>query len=210
MRCASDFSAGFSSGRSTTLPSVWGAGALIGSLALSILAASAANAQNLGDRLHAVAEQRRVAASQDTSKASLFGALVYTDITCDFKDTHAKDAIEYIANALGVSIVARYTSDRAGTGIDPEAEVTLKADGKPALTVLEMVLSQVSLDEPCTWQLRDGFIEVGTKERLSAPSARELRMYPVRDILFESPRFDNAPIFNLSDSIQQANGNGGG
>jgi hypothetical protein len=162
--------------------------------------------------MQGVAEQKRAAASRDTTKASLLGALLYTDITCDFKGTPAKEAIEYVANALGISLVGRYSTDKAGIGIDPELEITLKAEGKPALVVLEMILDQCGADEPCTWQIRNSYVEVGTKQRLSSPSSQELRMYPVQDLLFEAPRFENAPEFNLSQSIQQGNqgGSGGG
>lgn len=179
---------------------------------IALTMSGAANAQSLSERFQGVAEQKRAAASRDTSKASLLGALLYTDITCDFKGTQAREAIDYVGNVLGVSLVGRYSTDKAGNGIDPETEITLKAEGKPALVVLEMILDQCSTDEPCTWQIRDSFIEVGTKERLSVPSAQELRMYPIKDLLFEAPRFENAPEFNLSQSIQQAgqNGSGGG
>jgi hypothetical protein len=167
--------------------------------------AVAAHAQNLSDRFAEVAKMRQEAASQDVTGARLLGALLYTDITVEFKDTKVKDAIDFIANALGVPLVARYQSDRIGTGIDPEMEVTLKVDGKPALNVLEMILEQVSVDTPATWQLRGSFIEVGTKDRLSVPAAREVRLYPIRDLIFEPPLFDNAPNFNLNQAIQQGN-----
>ena len=183
-----------------------------GCLVLAVACTASASAQSLGDRLDAVAKQRQSKEARDTTKAGLLGALLYTDITCDFKGTPAKEAITYVGNALGVSLVARYSTDKAGAGIDPETEITLKAEGKPALSVIEMILDQCSADEPCTWQIRDSFIEIGTKARLSVPSAQELRMYPVRDLLFEAPRFDNAPKFNLNQSIRQANqgGQGGG
>jgi len=37
--------------------------------------------------------------------------------------------------------------------------------------------------------LRKGFIEVGTKERLSFPAAAESRLYPIRDLMLEPPYF---------------------
>ncbi|MFO0829295.1 MAG: hypothetical protein U0572_14250 [Phycisphaerales bacterium] len=184
-------------------------GSLVG---LSLVAVtSTASAQNLSVRMAEVARQRQTQASQDPSKATLLGALLYTDISCDFKSTKAKDAIDYIATSLGVPVVARYNTDRSGAGIDPDTDINLKVESKPALSVLEMVLEQCSTDEPCTWQLRESFIEVGTKGRLSVPAARELKMYPIRDLIFEAPMFDNAPNFNLNQAIQQGNnGNGGG
>jgi hypothetical protein len=180
------------------------------SVGCAFIVASVASAQSLETRMQGVAEQKRAAAARDTTKASLLGALLYTDITCDFKGTPAKEAIEYVANALGISLVGRYSTDKAGIGIDPELEITLKAESQPALVVLEMILDQCSADEPCTWQIRNSYVEVGTKQRLSAPSSQELRMYPVKDLLFEAPRFENAPEFNLSQSIQQGNSGGGG
>ncbi len=190
--------------------------AFVGTFSLSlatvlVVGAQPTHAQNLSERMRAVAEQRQQAAAHDSSKASLLGALLYTDLTVDFKDRPAKEAIQFIADALGVPLVARYSSDRAGTGLDPDASITFKAEGKPALTVLEMVLEQAGGGDATTWQLREGFIEVGTKERLRVASARELRMYPVKDLLFEAPLFDNAPDFNLNSAIQQgSNGSQGG
>lgn len=183
------------------------------SLASATLASSAV-AQSLSTRLQGVAEQQRSAqAAQATGKAQLLGALLYTDLTVNFRETPAREAIQFISDALNAPIVGRYISDRAGTGIDPDAPITLSVTDRPALTVLELVLEQAATFEPTTWQLRDGFIEVGTKDRLGVPAARETRLYPIKDILFEAPRFDNAPNFNLNQAIQQqaqTTGGGGG
>ena len=178
----------------------------VASLAIAGIAAG----QNLSDRLQGMAERQKQASS--SSKPRMLGSLLYTDISVDFNQTPAKDAFEYVAKVLDIPIVARFDTDKAGTGIDPETPITLKADGKPGLTVIELILEQCATVDPCTWQLREGFVEVGTKERLSVPAARELRMYPVRDLLFEAPYFDNAPNFNLNSAIQQGNsgGQGGG
>ena len=43
--------------------------------------------------------------------------------------------------------------------------------------------------EDCTWQLRRGFVEIGSKKRLAAPAARELRTYDLTDLLLEPPSF---------------------
>ena len=171
---------------------------------------SGASAQGLAERLRGVAEQRQAAAARDSSKATHLGALLYTDISVDFDETPARDAFDYIKSLLGVDIVVRYNDDRTGIGIDPETQITLKVSNKPALTVIELMLEQCGDFEPCTWQLRKGYIEIGTKERLSVPTAQELRMYPIRDLLFEIPYFDNAPQFDLNSAINQGGGMGGG
>jgi hypothetical protein len=53
-------------------------------------------------------------------------------------------------------------------------------------------------------------VEVGTKERLSLPGALQIKYYPIRDLLFEPPMFDNAPDLDLSSALNQAGGFGGG
>jgi hypothetical protein len=78
------------------------------------------------------------------------------------------------------------------------------------VSVVERLLEICGTENACTWQLRDGFVEVGTKSRLAVAAARELRMYPVRDLLFEPPMFDNAPDFNLGAALTQGQNQGGG
>ena len=186
------------------------------SIALSLLASagaslavSHAHAQGLSERIRAVADQRAQERAQDTSKAAMLGALLYTDVSVNFDKTPARTAFEYVADQIGVSLIVRYEGEGGAGGIDPELEISMQLDGAPALTVLERLLEMCAVDDPCTWQLRDGFVEAGTKDRLSVPAARELRMYPIRDLLFEPPYFDNAPDFNLSAAIEQGGQQGG-
>jgi uncharacterized membrane protein YgcG len=178
-------------------------------LAAPTTGVSTSHGQSLSDRIAGVAAQRQQ--SRAAGQARLLGALVQGRVTADFNQTPARDAFEYLQASLGVPLVVRYDTDRNATGgIDPDAPITLEADRVLALDLLKLMLAQCEDFEPCTWQLRDGYIEIGTKERLSVPAARELRMYPVRDLLFDPPMFDNAPDFNLSDSIQQGGGGFGG
>ena len=65
------------------------------------------------------------------------------------------------------------------------------AEVKRCVTILQ-VLEQCSVIEPCAWQLRRGFLEVGTTSRLSVPAAREIRWYPIDELVYEAPDFDNA------------------
>ncbi len=185
-------------------------------LALSLVgcclfASSPAYGQSLSERINYVMQRRAQAQARNTSKAHMLSVLLYTDITVQFDETQARDAINYLQTVLGINIIGRYSDDKIGFGIDPETPITLDVIDKPALTVLELVLDQCAeFDEPCTWQLRNGFVEVGTKDRLSAPSAREIRYYPIRDLLFEPPRFNNAPKLDLDSALNQGGGRGGG
>jgi hypothetical protein len=172
---------------------------------------STAFGQSLSDRIDHVMQKRAQAQRRDSSKAHMLSVLLYTDITVQLQETPARDALSYLQTVLGINIIGRYSDDKVGFGIDPETPITLDVVDKPALTVLELVLDQcATFDEPCTWQLRRGFVEVGTKERLSAPSAREIRYYPIRDLLFVPPQFSNAPKLDLDSALNQGNQGGGG
>jgi hypothetical protein len=76
-----------------------------------------------------------------------------------------------------------------GYGLDPEAPVTLEAREQPAIEVLEEMLDQCSRSgEACTWQMRTGYVEFGTKDRLSVPAARDTRIYYAADLIVDVPK----------------------
>jgi uncharacterized membrane protein YgcG len=175
------------------------------------LAAPVALGQGLSERINHYMQSQARAPSGSASKGHLLGTLLYTDLSVRFDKTPARDAINHLQTLLGINIIGRYSDDRSGFGIDPETEITLDAADKPALTVLELVLAQCETEgEPVTWQLRDGFVEVGTKDRLAAGSAKEVRYYPIRDLLFQPPHFNNAPKLDLDSALNQGNNQGGG
>ncbi|MCZ6493690.1 MAG: hypothetical protein O6933_06380 [Planctomycetota bacterium] len=175
-----------------------------------VLVSSSAFGQSLSDRINHVMQQRAQTQARSTGKAHMLSVLLYTDITVQFEETPAREAISYLQTVLGIKIIGRYNDDKIGFGIDPETPISIDATDQPALTVLELVLDQCQEFEECTWQLRNGFVEVGTKERLSLPGARRINDYPIRDLVFEPPYFANAPSLNLSSALNQGGRGGGG
>ncbi len=175
-----------------------------------LLITAPAFGQNLSERMGYVMQKRAQAESRNTSKAHMLSVLLYTDMPFQFDETPARDAFNYLQTVLGINIVGRYSDDRTGEGIDPDTPITLDTTDQPALTVLEMILDQCAELDPTTWQLRNGFVEVGTKARLGAPGAREIRYYPIKDLLFEPLRFDNAPELDLDSALNQGLAGGGG
>jgi uncharacterized membrane protein YgcG len=166
-----------------------------------------ARAQNLSDRIAATVAAR--SAAQARTRSGLLRALLTTSVSVKFDGTRAKDAFEYLEKLLGADMVVRWADDRTGAdGFDPELPITLTMERAPALAVLERMIALAST-EPSTWQLRDDFVEVGPKARLNARGSQDVRIYPVRDLLFEVPNFDNAPEFNLNQSLQSGGGGGG-
>src|SRR5438477_3105078 len=178
-----------------------------------LVSGTSALGQNLSDRIDRVLQDRAKAQSNNSTKAQLLGTLLYTDITVQFSEQPARDVIKYLQTVLGINLAARYNDDKNanGNGIDPDTKITLDVTNKPALSVLEMVLDQCGGDSKetiCTWQLREGYVEIGPKSRLDL--AREIRYYPIKDLLFAAPQFNNAPQLDLNSALNQSQNNGSG
>ncbi len=148
------------------------------------------------------------APSRPLSRATLHRTLTGTDISVEYRQTPAREVFKHLKTVLGLRIIGRYSDDKVGHGIDPETPITLDVTDTPAIIVLELVLDQCEDLDPCTWQLRKGYVEVGTKERLSAPAAQVIKFYPIRDLMMIAPNFDNAPDIDLAVTLNQASGGG--
>jgi len=178
-------------------------------LALSVtLVTAPAAGQSLQQRIDAVRAQREK--KDDQARLKMYQALLYRDLSVDFDGAPTRDVFDYLRTALGINLVVRYSDDMAGHGIDAELPITLSTQTTPAVVVLELVLEQCSIIAECSWQFRSGFVEVGTKERLSVPGARELRWFPVHEMLFEAPDFVDAPDLRLDHAFPQYGGFGFG
>jgi hypothetical protein len=164
--------------------------------------------QTLSQRVAAIQEKR--AEKEKAGKIRILQALLYEQLTVSFDRTPARDVFDYLKIALDVNVIARYSDDTIGYGIEPGTPITLTADGMPALELLELVLEQCSVVDECTWQLRKGYLEVGTKQRLSVPAAREIRWFPIDELIFEAPDFEDALSLRLEDAFPYYGGYGGG
>ncbi|MEE2719056.1 MAG: hypothetical protein VX727_04655 [Planctomycetota bacterium] len=145
------------------------------------------------------------------AEAVILGKLVYTDVTVEFNQTELKQVMEFLGTLLDVQTVIYWQSDREVLGLDPEQTITLDAERTPALNLLQRVLEQCS-DEgrEYTWQLRQGMLEIGAKERLGRSSAQHLKLYNIESLILEIPDFDNAPTLDLGNFGGGGGGLGGG
>ncbi len=186
--------------------------AAMAALPAGLVPAPEAAAQTLRQRIDAVKEKREQQARRGARdhRVEILQALYYTDVTILFQETPARDAFEFIRTALGVNMVVHYADGPTGIGIEPDMPITVDAQEMQALELLELVLEQCSLTEASTWQLRRSFLEVGTKERLSVPAAQEIRTYPIDDIIFDPPRFTDAPSLRLDYALSGSWGSYGG
>ncbi len=133
------------------------------------------------------------AVDDDQDRARLLGLLTYRIVNVEFDRTPARQALDEIKRQASLPLIVRWNTDAMAMGIDPDALISLSETGESARTVLEALLAQCgkpATDEECTWQIRRGYIEVGTKRRLAVPAARSMRLYDVSDLLIEAPDFD--------------------
>jgi hypothetical protein len=138
---------------------------------------------------HAAPPAQSAQNQDDVERARLLGLLVYTEVTITLDNTPARDALAMFKQATGIPLVPRWRDDAVGFGLEPATPISITAQAQPAIDVLEQILEQCEVFEDCTWQLRKGFVEVGTKQRLSVPSARVTRMYDIRHLMLEPPIF---------------------
>jgi hypothetical protein len=121
-------------------------------------------------------------------RRTLYLALVETTVSVKFDGTAARAAFDQLNDALSFPLLGRYRDDSLGFGLDPDVLITLEVAGRPALEVLEEMLAQCSAQgAECTWQIRKGFVEFGTKRRLSVPAARETRTHYIADLIIRMP-----------------------
>lgn len=134
-------------------------------------------------------------------------------VTVEFSGHRLADVMDYIQSVTGAELEIFWMDDQNAVGLDPDAEITLRARNASALSLLERVLDQAAdqFGEPGsnTWQFsEDGLMEVGPKERLNAH--RRVELYDINDLLFEVPDYANAPQFDLNSAFQNSGGRGGG
>jgi hypothetical protein len=124
----------------------------------------------------------------EAMRRTLSLALTETNVTVRFDRTPARIAFDELKAAMSFPLIGRYRDDTLGFGLDPDLLITLDAADRPALEVLEEMLSQCTVQgAECTWQIRKGFVEFGTKERLSVPAARETRTHYIADVIIRIP-----------------------
>ncbi len=157
----------------------------------------------------AVGGAAATASAQDyQARATALGKLYNTRVDVKFSGHEFRQVVSFLSQVAGLDILAKWNEQGFGEGFDPNAKITLELQNPATLvTVLELVMKQAT-DEETTWVLGDGYVEIGTKTILN--KEKYVRIYPVRDLLFVAPRFDNAPQLDLQSVLQASTQSGGG
>ncbi len=135
-------------------------------------------------------------------------------VTIQFREQRLEDVITFITELTGADIEPLWMDDRNAEGLDKDQPVSLRANRVTALKLLEMALDQAAgpasfYSGGNTWQVTEwGAIECGSKERLAM--RRRVEVYPIDDLLFIIPDYDEAPEIDLQSVLQSGRGGGGG
>ncbi len=142
----------------------------------------------------------------DAARDQWVATLFTRKCTVTFKQVPIVQALATISQKTGVPIQILLQDQPAGSpGIDPETAIDLECKNATALSIVELVLRQVSdaTQSEYRWQTTTSGIEIGPKSRLLRASALERRAYSVTDVGFKAPDFQAPPL-------QSGGGSGGG
>jgi type II secretory pathway component GspD/PulD (secretin) len=130
-------------------------------------------------------------------------------VSVNFSNNQLDQVINYMKTVTGVDFYPDWKA-LEGLSIRPEDTISLTLNDVPASIALARILEQLGEDEADRplYSVEDGVVVVSSDEALRKKKITVV--YDIRDLLFDVPMFDNAPEFNLSQSIQQAGGQGGG
>ncbi len=133
------------------------------------------------------------------ARAAVYAKLINTRLPLDFNENSLRDVIDFLAEYGEIDILTKWDESGFGAGLDPEAQITVHLNNPTSLVaILEIVMKQATSDET-SWNLGDGFVEIGLKDTLIQD--KYTRLYPVRELLFSVPTFDQAPEMDLESVL---------
>jgi hypothetical protein len=146
-------------------------------------------------------------ASGGSQDGAALAKLMYTDIDTGFTQVSLAEVVHLISQASGAKVVLLAESESRPSGIDATLTVDLPAAHRPALNLLQDALAACGSPVPCTWQVRNGMIEVSTKDQLSTESMQVTRILPIEEFIQPVPDYNDPPNLNLGGG---GGGGGGG
>ncbi len=130
-------------------------------------------------------------------------------LSVDVNEQRLEDVANFIIETTGADL--EFLWGDGFSGLDKEKAITLKATNRTALQLLELVLDKAAADigTGATWQMTEsGTMQAGTKDSLN--KFKRLEVYPIADLMLETPDYADAPIFDLQQAFQQSGGGRGG
>ena len=125
-----------------------------------------------------------------------------------FNASALSDVIDFLADTSGANFSVDWKALDAAH-VAKDAPITMRMSSSvPLRKVLGMVLRQASGDAPLTFYVDDGVIEVTSQD--AADKVLIAKTYPIQDLLFQAPDYNDAPQLDLQNSSQGRSAGGGG
>lgn len=131
----------------------------------------------------------------------------------EFKETRLEEVMRWVVATSGADADVLWMDDHSGAGLDKDTPVTAKFENRTLLDIVEGVLERFgdvnASGGGATWQMtQSGAIQISTKDRLN--KYRRVEVYPIRDLMLDTPNYTNAYELDLQQALQQAGQGGGG
>lgn len=136
-----------------------------------------------------------------------------TTTTVEFKETRMEEVMRWVVTTTGAEVDILWMDEHSGTGLDKDTAVTAKFENRTMLDIVEGVLERfgdpTASGGGATWQMtQSGAMQISTKDRLN--KYRRVEVYPVRDLMLDTPNYTNSYELDLQQALQAAGQGGGG
>jgi len=117
------------------------------------------------------------------------------------------DAIDFLRDVTGANIHVNWKA-LEGVGVGKDTQVNCRLRGVSMRKVLDLIIGEAGAGTQLAYFIDQGVIEVTTREL--ADKDLLVKIYPVDDLISDTPDFTNAPDFNISQNNTGGRGGGGG
>jgi hypothetical protein len=127
-----------------------------------------------------------------------------------FNGTSFSDCIDFLTDASGVNVVVDWKALEAAK-VTKDTPITLRLSSAVRLRkVMTLVLDQAAGAGVLTYYVDQGVLQITSQD--AEDKLLVTRLYPIQDLLFQAPDYNNAPNLDLTQNggNQTAGGGGGG
>ena len=122
-----------------------------------------------------------------------------------------RDALQALSRQSGVPVQGLWKRPEGVEGIDPDRIVAIETPAASCADVLDAIADMLSREgEPVSWQRSRNGVELGRRSALWRPSAMEVRVYSLQDLLLKQPAFLSNAVPMPSGSSGTGSGSSGG
>lgn len=130
-------------------------------------------------------------------------------VPISFEANPLESVINYIRETTSANIFVNWPA-LTEAGIEQDTPISLTLSNVPAEKALQLVLQAVSSQgfDEIGYSIIEGVVTISTAEQLKRST--DLRVHDIRDLLVEVPDFNDAPEFDLTESLSNTSSGGGG